>query len=471
MATGKAFKKTMLGVSLIHGQFRALAVVKGHTVGSWVCPHPIESFDHLGEVLAEAVRETNFKGTRVGFLVEDLACVHQYHLVPPMKTADMEIYLNRMADQEKVCEGPAVWRYRKALAGRGRTGFLLDVWPKDHVDKLVQACQEQNLTPIQMFPLSAAFMDQILTVGAEPDEVVLLVTRAWDKVVLVVATGDGKPLFDRFLMSTDEIKIDHERLGREVTRSMLFATQQLGQRVSQVWLMGEGEPFVAEELQPHVTIPVIPSPILPDPSYWIWVSLTLAANHPFNFIPLEVRKAPMRRVMKKVSAGVMVGLACLSISTTGLIEGLVAQGQEYSASIEPEIQSLVQERDAWQTRYAELADLRMKVDTVKGLYEPPLQGWFMSYLGNIVPEGLILSKVMVEREEGQWVVEIKGYGQDNFNASAEQLTLLEQELTEGPFHVVMTQSWREAWLAKLRQGVRVNDTKEARGFSLIGHIG
>ena len=87
MATGKPFKKTMLGVSLIHGQFRALAVVKGQTVGSWVCPYPIESFDHLGSVLAEAVRATRFPGKRVGFLVEDVSCVHQYHLVPPMKTA------------------------------------------------------------------------------------------------------------------------------------------------------------------------------------------------------------------------------------------------------------------------------------------------------------------------------------------------------------------------------------------------
>ena len=83
MAAGKPFKKTMLGVSLIHGQFRALAVVKGQTVGNWVCPDPIHSFAHLGEVLAEAIRETNFPGNRVSFLVEDLSCVHQYHLVPP----------------------------------------------------------------------------------------------------------------------------------------------------------------------------------------------------------------------------------------------------------------------------------------------------------------------------------------------------------------------------------------------------
>jgi len=472
MSAPKAFKKTMLGVSLIHGQFRALAVVKGQTVGNWVCPYPITSFDHLSEVLAEAIRETNFSGNRVSFLVEDLACVHQYHLVPPMKTADMEMYLNRMADQEKACDGPAVWRYRKAIAGRGRTGFLLDVWPKEHVDHLVRACQEQQLLPLQMFPLSAAFMDQILTVGAEPDEVVLLITKAWDKVVFVVATGDGKPLFDRFLMSAEDNGIDPERIGREVTRSILFATQQLKERVSQVWLMGEDDQLTAETLQPHVTIPVLPSPIQPDPSYWIWVSLMLAPNHPSNFIPPEVRKAPQRKLMRKVSAGVMVGLACLSISTTGVIEGLIDQGKKVTASIEPRTQALIRERDAWQARYAEINEVQAKIQVLEAQSQPPIPAWFMSYLANVVPKALILTNVALRQSEGQWVVEMTGKGSEDFTQSAEQLTRLERELTEGPFHMVMTQSWRDTWLNTLRRGVRFNNNnQETRVFALKGTIG
>ena len=472
MSAPKAFKKTMLGVSLIHGQFRALAIVKGQTVGTWVCPDPLTSFDHLGEVLAEAIRETNFSGNRVSFLVEDLTCVHQYHLVPPMKTADMEMYLNRMADQEKACDGPAVWRYRKAVAGRGRTGFLLDVWPKEHVDQLVRACQEQQLHPMQMFPLSAAFMDQILTVGAEPDEVVLLITKAWDKVVFVIATGDGKPLFDRFLMSTEDNGIDPERIGREVTRSLLFTTQQLKQRVTQVWLMGEDEQLTAEDLQPHVTIPVLPSPIQPDPSYWIWVSLMLAPNHPSNFIPQEVRKAPQRKLMRKVTAGVMVGLVCFSISTTGIIEGLIDQGQKVTASIEPRTQALTRERDVWQARYAEINDVQAKIQALEAQSQPPIPSWFMSYLANVVPQELILTKVDIRQTEGQWVVELTGNGSEDFTRSAEQLTRLERELIDGPFHMVVTQSWRDTWLNTLRRGVRFNDNNlETRMFALKGTIG
>ena len=471
MAMGKPLKKTMLGVSLIHGQLHALAIVKGQATGSWVCPDPLESFEHLGPVLERAVRETRFPGRQVGFLLEDNQCVHQYHLVPPMKTNDLEVYLARMADQEKKCAGPAVWRYRKSNAGRGRTGFLLDVWPKEHVDRLVEACTEQELTPVQMFPLSAVFVDQIRALSAEPDEVVLLVTRAWDKVVLIVATGDGKPLFDRFLMSIDEVGLDHERIGREVSRSMLFATQQLGQRVSQVWVMGEGDQLTAEGLQPHVTVPVFPSPILPDPGYWIWVALTLSPAHPFNFIPKEVRKAPMRRAMKKATAALMVGLACLSVSATGFIEAMVNRGQELTSNMEHSLLDLTRDRDQWYQRHADMADLGMKVQMGRALHRPPVPGWFAGYVPGILPPSLVLKKLEVRRESDKWLVHITGYGQDSLPKSATQLAAFEQELKDGRFHVVVTKSWRESWIDNLRQGIRPNATVESQKFELIGEIG
>ena len=464
-------KKTMLGVSLIHGQFRALSVVKGQTTASWVCPDRIESFDHLGLVLAQAVRETGFPGSQVGFLLEDEQCVHQYHLVPPMKTADLEVYLARMADQEKVCEGQAVWRYRKSQSGHGRTGFLLDVWPKQHVDQLIEACTQQQLTPIQLFPLSAIFVDQVQAISAEPEEVVLLVTQAWDKVVFVVATGDGKPLFDRFLMSDAGIGLDHERIGREVARSMLFAMQQLGKRVSQVWVMAEGESLTAEGLQPHVTVPVFPSPIQPDPAYWIWVTLTLSSNHPFNFIPKEVRKAPQRRVVKKLTAGLMVGLACLSVSATGFIEAMVNQGQKLTSSIEHSTKELIKDRDRWQQRHADMADLRMKVELAQALHHPPVPGWFVGYVAEVLPPGLVLKKMAVRRETNSWLVSLKGYGLETVPESARLLAAFEQELREGPFHLRFTKGWKESWMNNLRRGVRPNANEESQAFELEGRIG
>jgi len=167
----------------------------------------------------------------------------------------------------------------------------------------------------------------------------------------------------------------------------------------------------------------------------------------------------------------MVGLACLSISTTGMIEGLINQGQRVSAAMEPKTQELTRELDAWQAQYAQVADTRMKIEALKSNYQPPIPAWFMSYLANVVPPDLILTKVSVRQRDGQWVVDMTGRGGADFSRSAEQLTSLERELAEGPFHMVMTNSWRDTWLETLRRGVRFGDQQRAKEFAIQGTIG
>ena len=80
MASIKPFNKTILGISLIHGRFRALPVVKGQTMGHWEYPGTVDTLEQLRHALSEAIRETNFTGKNVSWLVEDFRMVHQYHL-------------------------------------------------------------------------------------------------------------------------------------------------------------------------------------------------------------------------------------------------------------------------------------------------------------------------------------------------------------------------------------------------------
>ncbi|MCH7615259.1 MAG: hypothetical protein IH978_05920, partial [Nitrospinae bacterium] len=112
--------------------------------------------------------------------------------------------------------------------------------------------------------------------GAEPDDILLLVTRAVGKIVLVIATGEGKPLFDRFLSGSVEEAQSPARIGQEITRTLLFVNQQFEKQVGQVWVMGESEGFSAEAIQPHVDMPILGSPITPDPAYWIFIGTNLS---------------------------------------------------------------------------------------------------------------------------------------------------------------------------------------------------
>lgn len=155
------FTKTILGVSLIYGQFRAMAVVKGHIAGSWVYPGLVNTADDLRTALQEAIHATNFPGQLVSFLVEDTRLMHNYHLVPQMKQADLDRFLERIAIQEKATEGPAVWRYRRAHQAKERIGLLLDIWPQSLVHEFISVCEDLSLRPVHLLPLSTVFVDQV----------------------------------------------------------------------------------------------------------------------------------------------------------------------------------------------------------------------------------------------------------------------------------------------------------------------
>ena len=325
-------KKTVLGVSLIESRFLALAVARGKIQASWESPQPVETVEHFQTALRNAVRETGFGGKNVSILIEDPRFVHQYLRVPVMKPADLRLYLANKADQEKTWEGSTLWRFRSGLQVGGKVGILLDSCPKVLVDDLVQACKMQNLYLIQLAPLSAIFLDQVRSLPIEQDDVILLVTILAGKVMLVVARGDGTPLFDRLLRPALKEVNPAQRIGREITRSILFCEQQFNITISQVWLRGEPGGVSAEDVQPSVEIRIFSSPVVPDASYWLWTAAQMPVHHAGNFISVQGRMAPIRQRMRKVGAGLVAGLILTGVGVNGLLEGMLVREQRNGPS-------------------------------------------------------------------------------------------------------------------------------------------
>lgn len=470
MRASKPFKKTLLGVSLIHGRFRALSVVDGRTTSNWECPYPVESRDDLSRALQDAVTHTAFPGKRVSFVVEDSRMIHQYHLVPSMKQEDLDRYLGRMVNQDKTFEGPAVWRYRRALRAKERTGLLLDIWPQSFVNDVIGVSQDLSLTPCHLFPFSTVFVDQIRILAVEPQNILLLVTQASDKTVFVVARGDGTPLFDRFLTSIEADDQNPERIGREIIRSVLFTKQQLGQQVSQVWIMSNPESLSADHIQSYVDMPILQSPMAPDPSYWIWVGINLPPSHPSNFIPKEIRTAPIRRSLAKVSAAALAGLVCASVSLSGLVEGLIHHDQKLQRQFLVKTQAFAQEKQIWNGRYQELESKRNWLHAVQAFERPPIVGWFLSYLSQVTPPDIVYTKVAVDRDATGWRVELEGHMPKDFRVSASQLEQLEHALTNSPYRVSIVHGWRESWKRELQMGTKGTDSQHYRPFTLVGRI-
>jgi len=463
-------KATILGVSLVHGHFQAMVMEKGQIGRRWECPRRIETPDHIRLGLEEAIQATDYQGRKVSFLVEESRFTHQYIQTPPMKQADLEWRLARRAEEEKVFDGPAVWRYRRTQPAKGTHGVLLDIWPHSFVNDLVKACEELNLVPHQLLPLSAVFMDQVRALPVEPDDVVLLVSYIAGKIALVVARGDGTPLFDRFLLPGDDVAEETSRIGKEISRSILYAGQHFGVNVVQVWVMGSPNDISSDAFQEYVSIPVLPSPIVPDLSYWIWVGITLPKNHPANFVPREVRLAPFRHMMFKVSVGLAAGIVLATVSATGLMQGIIVREQGIVHALAPYSLALAAEKQWIQDHTAHLQKQQAQTRVIVEERVSPIPGFFLGYLANILPQTLVLEQVAITREGRRWKIELAGNGPSDLMASMKNIAQLERQLVDGPYHVSMTKNWKEGWLNQKRSVERSQQESQRPHFEMMGWI-
>lgn len=463
-------KKTILGVSLIHGHMRALAVVKDQVIGHWESPEVIENSEQLHTALAEAIKDTQYPGQNASFLIDDARFVHQYLQVPAMKLPDLRLHLTNTVDEMKTWDGPTAWRFRTTQEARGKMGVLLDIWPQKYVDDLVAPCQELELTPSLIVPISATFVEQVRSLPLENDDNVLLVTLMSNNIVLLVAKGDGTPLFERFLGPTCQGVDPAERIGREITRSILFCAQQFAINVSQIWMFGESSSFSVSNVQPFVGLPIMQTPMNPDPAYWIWVSLSLSVKNPCNFTSTEVRLAPLRQLLMKVTAAAVLGFLLLGVGLTSFLQGRLVGEEGQSLALAAHSTELFKEKKEWETRLQELARRQARTRHIMEQRLEPLPGLMLGYLGNVLPSALTLNKTLITREPDAWKVELTGMAPGDLVIGSQTLASFEEQLRDGPYHVEMTNDWRGAWLQEVSGQQQHDASLRPRQFSMHGRI-
>ena len=460
-------KKTILGISLYNGHLSALAVVKGKIIGQWDCPDLISTVEQLQTALETAIRETKFSGTDVSFLVEDVQFVHQFLQVPGMRPADRARYVARKAQQEKHVESDVVWRYRELMKSREMDGIVLDICAKSFVDMIIAACLNLRLTPVMLVPLSVLFDEQIRSIAAEPDDVVLVVTATPHGIALLAGTGDGKQFFNRFLnleIGDDEA---HRRLGREITRSVMFADQQFGVTIDQAWIIADPQQVSMQELEPHVNIPVSASELNTDPAYWIWVSLMLPIAHESNFVPRLIRTAWKMKLVHRIAAGLLLAWVVGLL----LVEAELSLAKQSTRAVLPQQTVVESIKQQWEQRVAKLTAQRNWSTTLSEERDPMLVAWLLGVLASMLPEYLVLDTISIMRDGQGWAIELNGTAPSDMTVSADALEEFERRLMESPLHARITTPWRDGWMEALRQGGQSSGESGGSPFVMVAHIG
>lgn len=387
-----------------------------------------------------------------------------------MKPADLRLYLKGVVEELKPWKGETSWRYRTTQEARGKLGVLVDIWPKEFVDEVIAVCRTLDLSPMQLTPLSSIFVEQVRSLPLENSDVVLLVTLMSDKIVLLVAKGDGTPLFERFLSPTRDGVDPSERIGREITRSILFCAQQFGINVSQVWMVGMASNVSASSVQPFTGTTILQSPMNPDPSYWIWVSLSLPVQSLSNFTSYEMRLAPLRQMCMKVTAAAVLGFLLLGVGLTSFFQGRLVREQEQAVALASESIDLLKEKEIWSQRVQELTAQETKAQRIIGDRPHPLPGWMLGYLGNVLPSDLTLREAKITRKANEWKLELTGMAPGDLVSGSQTLTTLEERLKDGPYHVEFLEDWRSAWIQEVSGLAQQEFSAWPRKFSMLGRI-
>jgi len=292
---------------------------------------------------------------------------------------------------------------------------------------------------VRVIPASAILQRQLTQLPLEPNEVALLAAETGGTTTVVIGRKDGQIYLGRTLGNS--WNAHPERINVDLNRTILYVKQQFGAAVGSVWLFGEGAQARLGPIQTTLRLPVKLSPVQPSPSYWNLEALNVPVEDTNNLISTEQLHAPRRRVFLKVTS-MMVGLLAVgALATAGAVQFVVKDRARQFQKLQTKVEQMQTRRVQLQDRETEFLQQKQFVKVVSDEKVEPVPGWFLGYLGNILPEELLLSHFRLNREDDRWHVELGGTLQPTTNQPAAVLTAavatLKTSLAEGPFHVRM----------------------------------
>jgi hypothetical protein len=428
---------SILCLSHLGGRFRAMALNRGIVQGKWERPEPLENFENFEVVVKEAVKRTGFRGSQASLVLGHPRLTHQLLDTPPAKGWTLDRFIKRRAEQLKPFEAEAVLSYQATSQPKRGNALVLHLFPKPFLDQLFEGCAEAGLHLHKVFPLPAVLKGQLGELPLEKEEVALIAAESEGTTTFIIGRKDGEVFLGRSLTSNWHGNPD--RVNVDLHRTILFVEQQFGVAVSSIWLFGPGAAEHVSVMQPMVKVPVKISPVAYNSYYWIEQGLKLAAEDTNNLIGPELRKAPQRRLFLRATATLVACLMVVSILGSAFIEVLVRTQRNALEELKPQAAELQAERGEWREQYETLGKQQEWIRLVTERQAPPVPNWFLSYLGEVFPEELVLTQLDVKRVEELWSVQLRGTLQPLTNAApgalAKSVSALTNSLASGPFNL------------------------------------
>ncbi|MCF6193011.1 MAG: hypothetical protein L3J46_01605 [Kangiellaceae bacterium] len=449
-------KKFQFSISWIYGEFRIARMQKGFTLERWTAPFTVHNLQSLNQALLGASAHMDLsRGGDLTIIYEDDLHTHSFFDVPNMAKKDLEKSLLRKVEQNKPFEEKAAWCYHEAKHNEEEEGILLHIMPQHIVDAIVRLCQEFYLTPRQLVPLTEVVSSVTQTYKVDEKDILVIVALFNERTEILVTVGDGEVLFVRELPYSG-FEEDPQRLITDINRTIRYAKQKYRKTVNDIWLIGENTEQILELIDPQIEGKLHFDSNGLDPFYWVGEVAKLKGQLSANFIPLLAQKQINRTLFYRAALVVLPFIALAAVATVTTVEYALAKQSAETEHISVEIDELTNEINRIENLIFRGEQSKQKLQLLQGSAHN-LPALFVNHLGDIVPAGITLTSVRIRNIANEWQIEMQGKSDFDLNQTAEVLLEFETKLTQSPWNISITKSWKSSWYGQLRAGAAASN--------------
>jgi hypothetical protein len=427
--------KKVLGVSWLNGRLEAVASSGSAVSGTWLCPTAVADEADFAVAVAEAVRQTKFSGTQVALVLDHRSLLFHVQETPPAGSKLVGQMLQRFIDKSQFFDSKAVWGRLDLPKAKGKLRFLLALLPEPLVQRLVERCASQGLHLAAIFPLAAVLDAQLRAAAHAPDDTVLLAADLRGALHLLLGQGDGTVLFSR-TVATGSAPGD-DRIVQEINRTLHFAQQQFGAKVTQLFVLGAEAFANLRDLPIGHELKILASPVPEEPLYFARRVASLSSRLALNLI------SPTGQAKRRRHQLAAIGIAALfsfSVAVSFFTQIVVRARERSASNAAGQIEAEDQIHAAARILQRKAARSRAFVDVVGRTNDPAVPELFARYLGAVIPDALRLTQLDLKRNTNGWTCRIEGLAREQREGFIAQLEAFEKELRSGLFKLQISES-------------------------------
>ncbi|MCB1099516.1 MAG: hypothetical protein KDN22_28350, partial [Verrucomicrobiae bacterium] len=300
---------------------------------------------------------------------------------------------------------------------------------------------------------TALLVDAVAELDMGEEQIAAFAARVGISTTIVVGRQSGNVFLARSLRCNWDDS--PERFESELNRSAIFMRQQFGLDIDCVWLAGPGSEAQSLRMLPEAALPIRVCPTELSAQYLGAQLLKLDPECSANLIDREQRDAPKRRLFVRISGGVIGLLLALSLLIAVLIEYQLHSETRTLAILQPKAAKLEEQKATLEKKFKNLNEHKEITTLLLEKRLPPVPGWLLSHITEVLPEELVITKVEVNRvdmltqvgasavpPEGIWRARVEGQGIPSKKVAPADVKAAYKHFSEalesGPFHMQIT---------------------------------